>query len=223
MLLFYVLFCAIVFTANAARTTFRNPEDVKPIYTNCSTHDSALAYAGVARGASSGLPKSLYPFARPYAYGGGGRGGWPGHYPKPHYANFSAPGWAGVARGMPTGYYPPSAVTYTVFPTPPAGATAVETTSGTVIYSMPHGGFTKIPCSTTYISYASTPSTYITSTHHVRPIASVTSTPVTSTRPPATHPAYSPLPLTGAAASMRPYAAEMAVMLGGAVGLAMAL
>ena len=241
MLLQNVLFCSIFFTANAARTTLRNRELVKPLYTNSSAfpyansstlayaNSSALAYAGVARGVSTGYyPISLvtYTFLPTPPAGATAVENADGTviYSIPNRGLTTIAPSTGVNYPVPL----PSPTTRIIIPATPAGATAVETTSGAIIFSMPHGGLTTIASSTAYISYryiiSSIPSTYTqngqvtTSTPRI-----VVLTPVTSTPPPGPHPVYPTGPQTGAAASVRAYAEEMVVMLAGAVGFAMAL
>jgi hypothetical protein len=233
MLLQNVLFCSIFFTANAARTTLMNRELVKPLYTNSSAfayaNSSTLAYAGVARGVSTGYhPISLvtyiiFPTAPAGATAVETTDGTVIYSISNRGLTTIAP-LTGHNYPMPL----PSPTIRTIIPATPAGATAVETTSGAIIFSMPHGGLTTVASSTAYISYryiiSSITSTYTqngqvtTSTPHIVFIA-----PVTSTRPPGPHSVYPTGPQTGAAASVRAYAEEMAVMLGGAVGFAMAL
>jgi hypothetical protein len=233
MLLQNVLFCSIFFMANAARTTLMNRELLKPLYTNSSAfaypNSSTLAYAGVARGVSTGYhPISLVIYIIPPTAPAGATA----VETVDSTVIYSIPNRGLTTIPPSTAYnYPvslPSPTIRTIIPATPAGATAVETTSGAIIFSMPHGGLTTIASSTAYISYryivSSLPSTYTqngqvtTSTHHI-----VLLTPVTSTWAPGPHSVYPTGPQTGAAASVRAYAEEMAVMLGGAVGFAMAL
>ena len=135
--------------------------------------------------------------------------------------------------------YPPSAIPsptiYLVTPSTPAGATAVKTTHGAVVFHMSNGGLTTIASPTAYVTYRRKTTTiigtYTLPNGNVRSASSVVVVNEPSTSIVGGNPGTGDQtsqsgglgPTGGAVGRTRSFAKEMAVMLGGAAGLAVAL